>query len=244
MNQQSADVLLYPRLIRRVRAFLIDSMLLVMLIYLWMFSVPAFGDISFSIKILLLLVPLVVIEPGLVAFTGGSPGHHIMGLRVRDASADRNIGILLATARAFIRAFFGWVSFIFVLVTQKHQALHDYFTSTIVVLRRPDMLPAYEKQLPRTENHVQYVYPSKARRIVFILLYVTLTLIGYSFLLAILVSEDCVIENRCNAPERFAVTALGVIWLLCLGAAIVMGWKGLLYGARRAPLTKEVHPGA
>jgi uncharacterized RDD family membrane protein YckC len=231
--------LVYPRLLRRVRAFLIDSVLFVVVIYTWMLSLPAFGESHFLLKIVALILPIVIIEPGLVAFTGGTPGHHIMGLRVRDASRDENIGILRATARAIVRTFFGWLSFIFVLVTRRHQALHDYFTSTVVVLRSPESLSVREKFAPRTEDHAPYLYPSKTRRIAVILVYIFLSFVVLSALSAVFLSDECATVNRCSDAENVTASALAVIWFFCIGAAIVMGWRGLLLGCRRSALPQN-----
>ena len=226
----------YPRLLRRVRAFLIDLVLFIIIIYVWMISLQVLGESHVVLKILALIVPIMVLEPGLVAFTGGTPGHHIMGLRIRDASRDENIGILRATARALIRTFLGWLSFIFVLVTQKHQALHDYFTSTIVVLRRPETHPTHEKFAARTEDHAQFLYPSKSRRVVVIFLYVSLSFIAVSALGAALLSLECSTTNRCSPLENIIANVIGISWFLCAGAIIVLGWRGLLYGCRRSAL--------
>ena len=239
MDHMNREVL-YPRLLRRVRAFLIDSVIFIILLYAWMVSLPAFGESPFLVKIAALVVPLMILEPGLVAFTGGTPGHHMMGLRIRDASHDQNIGILRATARAIIRTFLGWLSFIFVLVTRRHQTLHDYFTSTVVVLSRPESLPAHEKFVARTEDRAQYIYPSKTRRIAVILLY---TFLGFAVLLGLnvaLLSEECLTNNRCTPGETIVAQLLGILWLLSLGVSIVLGWRGLLYGCRRSPLPENV----
>jgi uncharacterized RDD family membrane protein YckC len=238
MNDASTEVQ-YPRLIRRVRAFLIDSVLIIIVFYTWMVSLPAFGDSHFLLKIFTLVLPIMIIEPGLVAFTGGTPGHHIMGLRIRDASRDENIGFLRATARAIVRTFFGWLSFIFVLVTKKHQALHDYFTLTVVVLRRPETLPAHEKFAPRTEDDARYLFPSKLRRFVVILLYALLSVVVLSALGAVFLSEECATTNRCSAAENVTANALGIIWFICIGATIVLGWRGLLFGCRRSDLPQN-----
>jgi uncharacterized RDD family membrane protein YckC len=239
MDHTGTEVL-FPRLLRRVRAFLIDSVLFITIIYSWMLSLPILAESHFLLKISALIVPIMLLEPCLVAFTGGTPGHHIMGLRIRDASRDENIGILRATARAIIRTLLGWLSFIFVLVTQRHQALHDYFTSTVVVLRRPETLPARERFAPRTEDHIKFLYPSKVRRIVVIFLYMLLSFVTVSVLGAVMLSQECSTTNRCSPIENIIANVVGIIWLLCVGVAIVLGWRGLLFGCRRSALPQNV----
>lgn len=241
MNNPTPEIL-YPRLLRRVRAFLFDSVIYIILLYAWLATMPVFESAQPLLKISLLIIPIVILEPVLVAFTGGTLGHHFMGLRIRDASSDQNIGILRATARAIIRTFLGWLSFIFVLVTNKHQALHDYFTSTVVILRRPESLPAHETLIARAQNRAQYRYPSIARRIAVILVYVFL---GFLMLIALsmaTVSETCLNGEHCSPGEMTISQLLSILWLLSLGASIVLGWRGLLYGCRRSPLPRSDAP--
>jgi uncharacterized RDD family membrane protein YckC len=124
----TSDANIYPRLLRRVRAVLIDSVLIGVIFVAWLIALPRLGDLHYAMKLAVFIVPIVLLEPALVSLTGGTPGHHLMKLRIRDAAHDSNIGFLRATVRAVIRAFLGWLSFVFVLITRKHQALHDYAT--------------------------------------------------------------------------------------------------------------------
>jgi uncharacterized RDD family membrane protein YckC len=233
---------MYPRLLRRVRAFLIDTTIFAILLYAWMISLPFVEGTTLLVKIGLLVVPLFIVDPGLVALTGGSPGHHMMGLRVRDAAHDRNIGILRSLARTLIRTSLGWLSFVFVLVTRRHQALHDYFTSTVVVLRDPESLPAFERFVARTEDGARYRYPSKLRRVVMIFFYVVLEFAVLSALMAALLPERCLNHQRCTTGEFMVSGVLELLALVCFGAIVILGWRGLLYGCRRKALTQNVAP--
>lgn len=227
---------LYPRLIRRVRAYLIDGVLLMVVVYAWILCLPAFGELSLLAKMLALILPIMLIEPVLVAFTGGTIGHHIMGLRIRDGSQGGNIGILRATVRAVVRTLLGWFSFIFVLITRRHQALHDYFIGSIVVLRQPEALPVHEKLEPRMEESTRYRYPSGLRRVVFILVYALLIFVAVNAVGAMFVSEACSIGNHCTHGEETALGIAGLVLLFSIGTVIVLGWRGLLYGCRRSSL--------
>lgn len=229
----------YPRLLRRVRGFLIDGVLLIAVVYTWILCVPLLGDSSILVKMLALVLPVLMLEPVLVAFTGGTIGHHIMGLRIRRASSDENIGILRATLRAVVRSLLGWFSFIFVLVTRKHQAVHDYFTGSVVILRHPESLPEHEKLEPRVEERAQYLYPSGLRRVAVIVCYATFVFVALSLLSAMLLTEECSMENHCTELEELAVGVLGLVMFFSIGAVIVLGWRGLLYGCRRSKASVE-----
>lgn len=243
MNNATPEIL-YPRLLRRVRAFLFDSVIFIVLLYAWLATMPVFENTPLLLKISLLIIPIAILEPILVAFTGGTLGHHFMGLRIRDASSDQNIGVLRATARAIIRTFLGWLSFIFVLVTNKHQALHDYFTSTVVILRHPESLPAHERFGARTEDHAQYRYPSIARRTAVILVYLCLGFFALIALNVATLAEACLNGEYCTHGEIAVRQLLSILWLLSLAVSIVLGVKGRLYGARRSPMPRSNAPDA
>ncbi len=237
--EQTSTQAMYPRLLRRVRAFLVDSVVFIILLYAWMVALPAFGELPF-LKIAVLPAAILILEPGLVAFTGGTLGHHLLGLRIRDASQDQHIGFGRAIARAIIRFLLGWLSFVFVLVTRKHQALHDYFTSTVVVLRRPHSVPAYEKFAERAEDPAAYVYPSKRRRVLMIFIYLILGTVVVGVFHALVVSDACLGSSRCSPRDAILSQLLSALWLAAIGATLVLGWRGLLFGCRRSSRASAV----
>lgn len=135
----------YPRLLRRVRAALIDSVVFTAILLAWFFSFGLLEDAHVAFKISLLTAAYLAVEPGLVSMTGGTIGHHVMGLRVRDAEADEPIGFFRATIRGLARSLLGLFSLLFMFVTRRHQAIHDYLSRSTVVIEHPDTLPAREK---------------------------------------------------------------------------------------------------
>jgi hypothetical protein len=162
MDHVNAEVL-YPRLLRRVRAFLIDSVIFIILSFAWMVSLPAFGESAFLV------------------------------------------------------------------------------TSTVVVLRRPESLPAHEKFVARSEDRARYIYPSKLRRVAVILLYAFLGFAIFTALSVASLSHQCLSHIRFTPGEKIVFQLLRTLWVLSLGASIVLGWRGLLHGCRRTPLPKKCH---
>ena len=158
----------YPRLIKRVRAVLIDSVLLPLVVIGTLIIGDALGIPGPYGKAMLILIPILVLEPGLVAFTGGTVGHHMLGIRVAKKDGSGNINIFAATIRFVVKLVLGWLSFIFVLTTTKHQAVHDLLAGSIVVHKDPTGLPAYEVLSERTGDSGAYIYPPGWRRIVII----------------------------------------------------------------------------
>ena len=135
---------MYPRLLRRVRAVLIDEVVLLAALAGWWATI-GLSDASAAVKVVALCLVFVAVDPILVAWTGGTVGHHLMGMKVRSATRDKRVNLWVATVRGLLRYLLGAVSMVLILVTKRHQAIHDLATGTIVVLRDPERFPSREK---------------------------------------------------------------------------------------------------
>lgn len=161
----------YPRRRRRVRAILIDSVLLPITVFGSLILGDALGVSHTYGKVALILVPIFVLEPGLVAVTGGTIGHHLMKIRIATIDGQRNINIFAATLRFLGKLLLGWLSLIFVLTTKKHQAVHDLLARSVVVHKSPSVLPAYEILPERMSDSAEYLYPAAWRCVLVIFSY-------------------------------------------------------------------------
>jgi hypothetical protein len=92
---------------------------------------------------------LIIMEPGLVSIKGGTIGHYLRGLRVQDYKHGTNLDIFRATIRFLVKILFGWLSFVFILVTKRYQAFHDLISGSVVVLRDSANVPEFEAILER-----------------------------------------------------------------------------------------------
>lgn len=230
---------IYPRLLRRVRAALADSVVFVILFFVWFFSLDVMGSAHPALKIAPLLLGLLVFEPGLVSWSGGTIGHHLFGLRIRDSIEDRNVGFLRATLRAILRTLLGWISLIFIFVTSRHQAIHDYASHTVVVLRNPDDLPKRERFAERVLAPEGFELPSRLRRVGFVALYGALSYVGLAVLVGLLLSESCIYSNACSPADEVISASLSLVWLVTVMVIIVMGWRGQLFGCRRRQMAER-----
>ena len=192
--------------------------------------------LHFAVKLSFLALPILALEPGMVSSTGGTIGHHLIGLRIRDATRDVKIGFFRALLRFIIRGLLGVVSLVFILITRRHQAIHDYVTRSIVVLRRSEGIAERERQVERTES-AAFEYPSRTRRSIVTLLYLIVSFVVLSITVNIVVSVDCIENERCTDRETVVVLILGLIWLISVCIGFVLGWRGQLLGARRTPTT-------
>jgi hypothetical protein len=220
-------IIAYPRLLLRVRAALIDSVLLPLIVL----TVLILGSSSFELsggleKLMLIFIPIFILEPCMVAFTGGTVGHHFSRIRVVARDGSRNINILAATIRFVVKLLVGWLSFIFVLKTIKHQALHDLVVGSIVIHKDPTGLPLHEALPERTPVKIDYVYPAVWRRVVAILLYsifCTFAMVAISTIVMII------------KPISWFVVVIVYVWMISLAWVAVRGWFGRLPGCERRP---------
>jgi uncharacterized RDD family membrane protein YckC len=230
----------YPRLVRRVRAYLIDQLVMLAVFALWLFLLPWMDGFTPTQKIFALVAAMLLAEPCLVSLTGGTIGHHLMCLRIRDARSDRNLGLVRAAVRAVLRLMLGWLSVLFILLTRRRQALHDVLTGSLVVIAAPERLPAYDL-LPMLAIDARHVpgAPSKWRRLVAVLLYLLAVSIAVSAASLLLISPQCSTDDLCTRQEEIIQAVCGWAWLAAAVAIVFLGIRGKLWGARpRRPRTR------
>lgn len=209
-----------------------DSLLLVVLIYVIAF-LPPMGTWSF-VKPVLFIVGVFILEPVLVSFTGGTIGHHWRKIRVTTLSAKGNISLLAATVRFILKVVLGWFSLIVVLVTRKHQALHDLATRSLVVHATLQHIPARERLVDRPDLNETFGMPSRWRRVLVILGYVFLEYILFGVIAVLFASDSCLKFRRCTTMDTVVLGTGDMVWTVAVCLTIVFGWRGQIYGCRRS----------
>src|SRR5262249_32850102 len=132
------------RLIKRVRAVLIDSLVVPLATVASFAAGYTLGVTETWARALLVVIPILVLEPGLVAWTRGTIGHHIVGIQVTKSDGVTRLNFFAAAIRAAVKFVLGWFSFIFVLTTSRHQAIHDLAVASVVTHRNVKDLPDFE----------------------------------------------------------------------------------------------------
>lgn len=230
----------YPRLLRRVQAVLIDSII---------FPLGVIGSVYLSgaivtnetwVKALFLFAPVFILEPFLVSFTGGTIGHHLLKLRVRKIKEDKNINIVVAIVRFFMKIMLGWMSLVLVLITKRHQAIHDYLLSTIVVNKSSESLPHHEALSERIIEEDGFKYPSRFLRLFVISMYWALATIIYMALTNVIQLVDCANRPLCHYGIQAVALILVYTWLFLLAYLVVLGWRSRLYGCRRQVVVSDL----
>jgi hypothetical protein len=177
-------------------------------------------------------------EPVLVSFTGGTLGHYSTNLRVVDDRSGGNVSFLKACARVVIKAMLGWYSFVILAATRRNQAVHDLLTRSTVQIRDPARARPGQYITERVELAAPGM-PSGMRRTVVICVYLLLLFVVFVIALNMMVatgalSRGCLNNGYCSGGERIASLALGVGLLVTTAVVIAMGWRGKLFGARKA----------
>jgi uncharacterized RDD family membrane protein YckC len=222
----------YATFTRRFRALVIDSAIVSGLVIALLFLGDAVAGVRGSAQVIWLLAVglLLLYEPVLVSRRGATLGHSVARLQVVDARTGRWPSFARSLARYLIKVVVGAPSFVTMALTRRHQAVHDLLTQTTV-------------QVPATEDFVEFhveraeepgvELPSRRRRLAVILLYVTTVFFVYGVTLTLVVPADCLQAQSCAAGTRILVQAIALAWLGLSLAAIVAGWRGVLFGARR-----------
>lgn len=222
----------YPRLAQRFRAALIDAFILACVVFGTGFLLSSF-DASGLFKAALFTSFILAVEPGLVSTTGGTIGHHALGLRIQDRRTGSNLNVMLAIVRFLAKLTLGWLSFVIITLTKRHQALHDLVSNSVVTIRNPVGGDGLEGQPEREIYFPDFEYPVWYRRVIVTTLYVVASIIPFIAVFIVLLSEQCINFDRCTATERLIETLSSLAWIGCIVMLLALGWTGHLPGARR-----------
>lgn len=128
-----------PNLIIRIKSMIIDTCVLIALIFISSSIIENFVDISVYIRMILLIL-LFFMEPVLVS-TGGSIGQRLMGLRVvnfkkyRDHELKQNINLFNSCVRYIFKIILGWISLITVQSDKFGRAIHDQCAGSLMIFK-------------------------------------------------------------------------------------------------------------
>jgi uncharacterized RDD family membrane protein YckC len=227
----------YGRFSGRVRAFVIDWIIIVLLLVTALFlAVSANSDRIGRILGFTFVGVWLLYEPVLVSLTGSTVGHYLSNLRVVDDRTHGNVGFLKAVVRLVIKTALGLYSFVTMATTSRHQAVHDLLTRSTVQIRDRSKAVPFQYVAERTEL-LNPAMPSIGRRILVISAYVVgvaavIMLVTAGIMRAGLLSDACVAHERCSRGENLVINGIGLLsigaWLVC----VIQGWRGRLFGCR------------
>jgi uncharacterized RDD family membrane protein YckC len=230
----------YARFSRRFRGIVLDWMILMAILFGALALASTVRNDNFSRALgILVIAALLLYEPILVSFTGSTLGHYLTNLRVVDERSGGNVSFLQACARVVIKGVLGVYSFVTLAATRRNQAVHDLLTKSTVQIRDPaKALPG--QYVNERNGTADTSLPSRGRRVATIFVYLALMHVAYiavamSLSATGLMSNACIDKlSRCSAGERLFNAAEAVLMLLLTALIIARGWRGRLFGARKA----------
>ena len=231
------DKELYASLPRRIKAGLIDGLIVLSLFIVLPIAISSIFSNESAIVPLLMYSPILILEPFLISFYGATIGQYIFGIEVVKNSTYSKCPLLISFVRYYTKIVLGSLSVIYMLFSQRHQAIHDHFAGTIVIMsrKRIQAKPDFASQGEREQySDSEYKYPSAIRRFVFFLLWFILTsfVVGIIFEIgSITLIPNYTLETE-SYPESIEI-AMNVVGAILFFLLAFLGSKGFLFGARK-----------
>nr|WP_321244306.1 RDD family protein [uncultured Psychroserpens sp.] len=124
----------YARLPNRVKAAVIDSITLIILMYSITQIFSLFETVPNYVRGGLFFVVFFLYEPILVSLFGRTLGHLFCDIVVKsEHNEKKNIPFHIAFIRFILKALLGWISLLTVTGNEKNQAIHDKVAKSIVI---------------------------------------------------------------------------------------------------------------
>ena len=129
----------YAPISTRIKAVIIDSIAIIVLMYAAVEVFNLFESIPNYIRISVFVGLFILYEPLLVSIFGVTLGHFFNDIVVKqEANENRNINFLLAIIRFITKSLLGWVSLLTVNGNSKKKAIHDYVAQSVVLPYKPN----------------------------------------------------------------------------------------------------------
>ncbi len=123
----------YAKLSTRVKAAVIDSIVLMILMYSATEIFNLFESVSNTFRILVFIFIFLLYEPILVSIFGATIGHFFNDIVVKkEKNETQNINFPSAIIRFILKASLGWLSLLTINGNKKGQAIHNSFVKSIV----------------------------------------------------------------------------------------------------------------
>ena len=123
----------YPSLKNRVQSTFIDTILIVILMYVFANILNKFENVPDSVRIAGFLGLWLIYEPFCMAF-GCTVGNYLSKIRVRkETDSSKRINILQAILRYIFKLPLGWISFLTIHTNQRRRAIHDFISGSVMI---------------------------------------------------------------------------------------------------------------
>jgi len=124
----------YPRILERVIAVFVDSIVIVLLMFVISQLFSYFETVPEFLRITAFLFVFVFYDPICTSSFGGTIGHMTNKIRVkREKDETKNIVFPLALIRFIVKVSLGWLSLLTVGSNKKSKAVHDMVAGSVVI---------------------------------------------------------------------------------------------------------------
>jgi len=129
----------YPPAGTRVKAAIIDFLLMLLVFTLTAYVIDAIGGAPNWLRASIFVLMVYLYDPLAVGLRGGTLGHHLLGVEVRSHSnQEKRINLLIATLRVMVKYVLGGISVLVSYSRKDHRALHDLICDSVVIYKDPE----------------------------------------------------------------------------------------------------------
>lgn len=126
----------YAGLLERVKAVFIDSLVLIFSTVIFTQVFSTFESIPDAIRIIAAILIFALYDPLCVSFWGGTLGHRMIGIRIKNEDYQtKNITLPMAMLRFVVKASLGWISLVTITGNDRRKAVHDMMVGSVVVYK-------------------------------------------------------------------------------------------------------------
>jgi uncharacterized RDD family membrane protein YckC len=123
----------YPQLTDRIQSTFIDTILIIILMFVFSNILERYEDVPDWVRIALFALLFLVYEP-LCMTMGCTLGNYVKNIRVRKFSdTTKRINIIQALLRYPVKVALGWVSFLTINSNPKRRAIHDLVSGSVMI---------------------------------------------------------------------------------------------------------------
>lgn len=125
----------YPELKLRIQSTFIDTILVVVMMFVFASVLDKFENVPDWVRIFLFVLLFLIYEP-LSMTLGCTLGNYLNGIRVRkEEDPSKKINFLQALVRYPVKIFLGWISFLTIHSNPKKRAIHDMVSGSVMILQ-------------------------------------------------------------------------------------------------------------
>ena len=128
----------YPQLIERIQSTFIDTILIIILMFVFSNILDGFHNVPDWVRIIMFVALFIAYEPFCMTL-GSTLGNHFKGIRVRkNSDVAKRINIFQALIRYPVKVLLGWISFLTINSNSKRRAIHDIVAGSVMIkLEKP-----------------------------------------------------------------------------------------------------------